>query len=476
VKLYSAEGMREADQRAQALGYPALLLMEAAGRAVAEAVHREIPEGELVVLAGRGNNGGDGLAAARWLHLWGRRVKVYAASGQRDEALLMRRALELSGIEVEPLERWQPGGAAVIDALFGTGLNRPLDGVYAEVIRRIQEARLPVIAVDLPSGLPLTPHLEAQLTVALGGLKREHLFYPARAACGRIQLAEIGVPLQALAGLALADILEPQEAQALFPRRSGDAHKGSVGRVLIVGGHPRYTGAPALAAWAAYRAGAGLVTVAYPEEAQLSLPMEAVRLPFRRIDQQLLQEAKAEAQAVGMGLGPIGPDVARVALRGLPTVLDADALHPDVVRAYREAGIPTLITPHPGEARRLLGELPDDPLKAAEALAQTFGVTVILKGGPSVIAEPGRLAVNPSGNPAMASGGMGDVLSGILAALLAAGLSPWDAARLGVYWHGLAGDRLSVGLFAHEVAEELPKVREELLRGGYRPFGWTGPS
>ena len=481
MRLFTPEAMRAADARAVGLGYPSLLLMEAAGRAVAEAALASWPEARsYAVVAGKGNNGGDGLVAARWLRLWGREVRVFAPEGHRGDAALARAALE-AHLEIEPLEDLDLHGAeVVVDALFGTGLARALEGVWAEYVARINASAARVVAVDVPSGLPHAPHVEADLTVALAGLKPVHVFYPARSACGRIQLASIGMPPELLDPRELPELLEPAALRALLPARPGHAHKGSVGRVLVVGGAPEYTGAPALAALGAYRAGAGLVTVAYPSDARVELPREAVRLPVSRWQDARLFEAKAEALAVGMGGGSGGGAAARAALKlKKPTVLDADALYPEVVKAYATAAVPTVITPHPGEAARLLetgvGTVVQDPLGAACELARRFRTTAVLKGGPTVVCEPGRSAVNTTGNPAMASGGVGDVLAGAIAAFLAAGLSPWDAARVGVYLHGLAGDQVgSVGLLAHEVADALPQARARLARGEVVPFWDSG--
>ncbi|HEU4742272.1 MAG TPA: NAD(P)H-hydrate dehydratase [Meiothermus sp.] len=508
MRLYTAAAMRRADQKAAQIGYPSLLLMDTAGRRVAKALLRTYPNQRAVVLCGKGNNGGDGLAAARWLRVWGCEAEVYAAQGQQGDAGAMRQALESHGIAIRPLTDWKPTpGTVLLDALFGTGLNGPLQGFYADLVEKINQSGLRVVAADLPSGLPYTPHVEADLTLALAGLKLEHVFYPHRSACGKILLEEIGMPPRALADESLPELLTPEAMQALLPSRPGNAHKGNVGRVLVVGGYAHYTGAPALSGLAAYRAGAGLVTLAYPAQAAVVPPLEAVRLPLADWSPEALKLAKAEAVAVGMGAGPSGKEAARAALElHLPTLLDADALHPEIVEEFAGAGIPTVITPHPGEAARLLRsstqEVAEAPLEAARQLAERFAVTVVLKGGPTVVAsrrgpragglEPEDqtldLAVNTTGNPAMAAGGMGDVLSGVIAAFLAAGLSPWDAARLGVYLHGLAGDvranpplpspgagrgrgmGVRVGLLAHELADTLPAARERLANGGVRPY------
>ncbi|WP_457631253.1 NAD(P)H-hydrate dehydratase [Oceanithermus sp.] len=477
MKLYSVEAMRAADARAVELGYPSILLMEAAGRAVAaEAVDAWPQARRVVVVSGKGNNGGDGFVAARWLHFWGRRVEVFAPGGHRGDAALARAALE-AHLPIRPLEELELDGAElIIDALFGTGLSRAVAGEYAGIIEKMNRAAAPLVAVDVPSGLPYSPAVKAELTVSLAGLKPSHVFYPQRAACGRIKLVPIGLPPEALEQPNLPELATPAAMRALLPGRPGNAHKGSVGRVLVVGGAVEYTGAPTLAALGAYRAGAGLVTVAYPAEAAVSPPVEAVRLPVSSWTNARLFDARAEAVAVGMGGGAGGGAAARAALKlKKPTVLDADALHAEVVRAYANAAVPSVITPHPGEAARLLGSDPrvvaGDPLRFARELAVRFKTVVVLKGGPTVVCEPGRCSVNTTGNPAMASGGMGDVLSGVIAAFLAAGLAPYDAARLGVYLHGLAGDSAGrVGLVAAELAGELPAARVRLEAGEVRPF------
>ncbi|APD08806.1 MULTISPECIES: bifunctional ADP-dependent NAD(P)H-hydrate dehydratase/NAD(P)H-hydrate epimerase [Thermus] len=478
MRLFTPEAMREADGKAAAMGYPTLLLMEWAGMKAARVYRRLFGKAPAVVLAGKGNNGGDGLALARHLLLGGVPVRVYAASGQGGDALQMRQALEALGLPLLPLEEasWREG-EVLVDALFGTGLKGPLEGFYAGLVDRVNASCLPVLALDLPSGLPFSPHVRATATLAFAALKTPHLLY--REACGKLFLAEIGLPQALLEREDLPEVATPQALRPLLPKRPLTAHKGSVGRVGVLGGYRgdglRYAGAPLLAALGAYRMGAGLVHLVLPEGTPLE-PLEAV---FHPVPAPALPPVKVEALAVGMGGGPWGKAWALEALKaGLPTVLDADALHLEVVALYRQAGVKAVLTPHAGEAGRLLGAPPEavaqDPLAAARALAEATGLTVVLKGNPTVVAEGGRLSVNPTGNPALATGGTGDVLAGAIAALLAAGLPPFDAARLAVYLHGLAGDLLAeergVGLLAREVAEALPRARRALEKGLGLPF------
>lgn len=483
MRLFTPEAMREADQKAVEMGYPSLLLMEWAGMKAARVYLEFFGKAPALVLAGKGNNGGDGLVLARHLLLEGVRVRVHAASGQAGDALLALQALLAHGVEVRPLEEaFFQEGEVVVDALFGTGLKGPLTGFYAGLVERVNQAGLPVLALDLPSGLPFSPHVRATATVAFAALKTPHLLK--REACGRLYLAEIGLPKALLEREDLPEVATPEALRPLLPRRPLTAHKGSVGRVGVLGGYRgeglRYAGAPLLAALGAYRMGAGLVHLVAPEGAPLE-PLEAVFHPASR---PTLPPLKVEALAVGMGGGPWGREWALEALKaGLPTVLDADALHLEVAEAYRKAGVPAVLTPHAGEAGRLLGLSPEevakDPLGAARALAQATGLAVVLKGNPTVVAEGGRLCVNPTGNPALATGGTGDVLAGAIAALLAAGLPPFDAARLGVFLHGLAGDLLAeekgVGLLAREVAEALPRARRLLQEGRVPPGFFLRP-
>lgn len=470
--------MTAADRRASEVGFPSLLLMEAAGRAVAQAVRSQFPGiRKIAVLTGKGNNGGDGLVAARWLASSGYGVQVYGEAPTGSDASAMHKALELWGVAVAPLRQWQPQGLdLIVDGLFGTGLTRPLAGEYAEIVEMVNASHIPVLAIDIPSGLPYSPHIEAELTVALAGLKNEHVFYPARAACGRIMLDQIGFPPEILADPELPDLLEPETMAKLVPARPGNSHKGSVGRVLIAGGYATYTGAPVLASLGAYRAGAGLVTLAYPHDVFLLPQAEAVRRPLASWSRAELQGVAAEAAAVGMGTGPRGAAAALAVLElGLPTVIDADALHTEVIQRFAQTKIPAVITPHPGEAARLLGrpaqEIAQDPLNAARELARGLGLVVVLKGGPTVIASPERLAVNTSGGPQMATAGAGDVLAGVIAAFLAAGLEAFEAASLGVYLHGMAGEIAGgVGIMASDLANALPQARQELLAGIARTF------
>ena len=476
MRVLGPEESRAADARTIAAGTPGLVLMERASEAVARECVRAIGarplRGErVVVLCGTGNNGGDGFGAARLLAaspavgevrvlLLGARERVGG-----DAAEMLRR---LDGTRVRIEEVPDEAGLAplrgatlVVDALFGTGLSRPLveGSLHARAAARASSRRAFVVSVDLPSGLDGgsgradAPHVRAELTVTFGHPKTAHLLAPAAGSCGRVVVADIGLlPDDEAAG---PEAVTARDVAPLLPRRPFDAHKGTYGTLGVVGGAPGMAGAAALAARAAFRSGAGKVVVVASEASRPSVHA----LVAEATTASALPAAGLSALAVGPGLGTL--EASREALSGalaalLPTVLDADALNllagaPAVLRGR---GVPTVLTPHPGEASRLLGvkarDVTADPEGAALRLAAESGATVVLKGFRSVVAEPGgRTARILSGNPGMASGGSGDVLTGVVGALLARGLSAWDAASAGAFLHGLAGD-----LAAERLGEE----------------------
>ncbi|MCL6522759.1 MAG: NAD(P)H-hydrate dehydratase [Firmicutes bacterium] len=447
------------------------------------------PEPRVAVVVGRGHNGGDGLVAARHLAAMGMRVSAFLLADEGEaEGLpalqwrrlagwpLERRALGRSGAG---LEEALQGAAWIVDAVTGSGVQGGLRGGAARAAEAMAAARARgarVLALDLPSGSDADrgacpdPHVRADVTVTVGRPKLGTLLYPAAEAAGLLLLGEIPVPPAVWEAVApRARLLEPAGAATLLPARPAAAHKGLFGHVLVVGGSRGLGGAPGLAARGALRGGAGLVSVATVEEVAVavaaSLP-EAMVSGFRAdADGRLGPEVaagvlelagRADVLLVGPGLGR--SEATRELLRALLSrwegalVLDADALvvvGAEEVAALRGrlpgAAARTVVTPHPGEAARFLGrstgEVLMDPPAAARQLAQRAHAAAVLKGAHTLVATPdGRLWVNPTGNPGMATGGSGDVLAGLVAALLAQGLEAGAAARLGVYLHGLAGD------------------------------------
>lgn len=491
--VYSPAGGRALDARLAAAG---LLesAMEEAGRAVAQAVRERWPGERVLLLAGGGANGGDALVAARFLAAWGGAVEVLAAPARHPLTRLNRRRLGAYGVRAGVLTpaavtRHARHAGVLVDGLLGTGFTPPLRPELVEAVAAVNAARnragMRVVAIDLPSGLDAASAeapegaVQADLTVALSGFKTALLFGPAARRAGEVVLAPLAVPPEWRGEHALAARPDDAEVAARLPVRFADAHKGSAGHVWVIGGHPGTVGAPALAGVGALRAGAGLVTVYSAAEVPLAAPELMLR---RHTDlagalEQTRARSAPDAVCLGMGLGPDAPALARQVLGwGLPTVLDADALHPELAGGGHERCV---WTPHPGEAARLLGvgtpEVTRDPLAAARSLQERFGGVIVLKGGPSVVAHAGGLSVSRGGHPGMASAGMGDTLAGIVAALLGQGLTAPDAAVVGVRLHARAGERAGerrgYGLTASDVAGELGGAWLDLRAAGRRAAG-----
>jgi ADP-dependent NAD(P)H-hydrate dehydratase / NAD(P)H-hydrate epimerase len=513
MKLYTAEAMQEADRRTIAeRGVPGLTLMENAGRGCALLIHERYgtaPSPKAVIVAGKGNNGGDGYVIARLL----------AEQGWRVMTLVLGHGEEISGDARSNLERLPPdsirfcpeGIAAwseelaqatiIVDALFGTGLSREISGPTAWTVNLINAAGRPVVAVDIPSGIHgttgkiLGTAIRAELTVTFDGAKPGHVLYPGTEYVGDLQVVDIGIPESFLARPHGYEFIDAAAAAALIRPRRRTAHKGSCGHLLIIAGSRGKTGAAALAANSAVRAGSGLVTLAVPASLHDILELkttEAMTVPLddeRRgyltslalTDIQALLPGK-NALALGPGLS-LDRETATLVHRlllevKLPLVLDADAINaiaeqPELLR--KASSHPVILTPHPGEMSRFMGisvaQIEADRIAAAHEAAVRHGVHIILKGARSISAAPdGRIAINGSGNPGMASGGMGDVLTGIVASLLGQGYPPFDACKLGVFLHSTAADMVAadkgeIGLTATDVLEQLPYAYKFLVTG-----------
>lgn len=512
--LVTSAQMRALDEHTiEALGLPGSLLMESAGRAVAEAaLALRAGHGPVLVICGTGNNGGDGLVAARHLHQAGVAVRVVLLGDParlRGEAAANRRRVEALGLELEG-ERWRaPSGSGVlIDAIFGTGLTREVSGPAAASIRRIEAAReagARVLAVDLPSGVcantgrVLGVAVSADLTLTLGLPKLGLALEPARSRAGEIRVARIGIADAAPGVDVQAEIWTRAEVGRRLPERPEAGHKGTFGHALLVAGSEGKTGAAALAAEAALRVGAGLATIGCPaglndilevkctEAMTAPLPDTGARALAAAAEPAILSLA-ATRDAVGLGPG-IGRDEETLGLvravakqLEIPLVLDADALlafASDLPLLTGRAAA-TILTPHPGEAAALLGGSPadinGDRPAAARRLAAETGAVVLLKGAGTLTAEPtGRLIANPTGGPVLGSGGSGDVLLGMVVGLLAQGVAPVEAAALAAYLHGAAADEFAqrvggAGLLASELAGRLPAVLAALRRTP-RPTG-----
>ncbi|MDC8011787.1 NAD(P)H-hydrate dehydratase [Tahibacter soli] len=484
--LYTAAQMRRIDACAMArLDITGLALMQRAAAAAYETLRRRWPEARrIAVLCGPGKNGGDGYLVARLAREAGADAVVLALGQPRDADAMQARAIwQASGgrsVEFDS-EASLPEADVYVDALFGTGLARALDGAAAAVVAALSQTRAPVLALDIPSGVDADTGavpgvaVRADATVSFIGRKRGQATGAAIDHCGDVELAPLDLPdavhAEEHAG---AHLLRIEDLAPLVPARARNVHKGLYGHVLAIGGDAGMGGAIRLAAEAALRCGAGLVSVATRGEhvapllaARPELMVQTVGGP-QELD-PLLERATVLALGPGLGRRAWGHALWHRALdAGKPCVLDADGLNLLAEDARRFHGN-AVLTPHPAEAARLLGvdtrAVQADRYSAALALAERYGAVVVLKGAGSLIAAPGRaIAVCPWGNPGMASGGMGDVLTGAVAALLAQGLAPYDAAVLGVGVHALAGDVAAahggaIGLVAGDL---MPHLRAEL--------------
>ncbi len=494
--LLTAEEMRAQEAAAERAGVSAGELMERAGRALAdEALRLAAPEGRFAVLCGPGNNGGDGLVAARHLAHAGRQVLVVLVAEPTALKAESRASLEalqaMGGSAAGAVGDFAPRpGDVAVDALLGTGLNRAPDGALADAIHTLWKWRavgVRVLAADLPSGLasdtgvPFRPAVQADATVAFGALKVGEALEPGASLCGDVYVADIGLAPED----APVTLLEEEDARGWLPERRADSHKGTYGHLLVVAGSRGKSGAAALAGLASLRSGVGLCTVATPDDALDEVLAHAPELMGVALDDEkplgpMHLEALLEV-AEGKDALVLGPGIARgkkthQLIAELlerfpgPVVLDADALNALAGRleVLRSAQGPLVLTPHPGEMARLSGlsvaEIQADRVTVARDFARAHRVVLVLKGARTVVALPdGRARVNPTGNPGMATGGAGDVLSGVCGALLAQGLAPADAASVAVYAHGLAGDleqewRGELGLIASDLISGLTSV------------------
>ena len=472
LRTISPQDMQEMERAfLDGTGYPSLLLMEHAACAVVEELQRLVPKGARVLfLCGGGNNGGDGCAAARLWMQRGGAAEVWllrSPSQMKGDAGVNATLLNACGIPLNVLYGEAPeipeGCAAVVDALFGTGLDRAVEGAALFAVRRVNDSGLPVVAVDIPSGIDgATGHVlgeavRAFVTVTFHRPKHGHLLYPGRSYTGKLVVADIGI-LPDWDGAQGIDVLEAADVSALLPRREADSYKGTYGHVLSVAGSEGMAGAALLCARAALRAGAGLVTAACPLPvlqtlqsgepcAMAEVVSDGAAIDAGAEDALARLSRRKSALAIGPGLGR--REETWLGIRALvesdtPKVVDADALFL-LARYGGKAGANTVLTPHPGEMARLCGvraeEILSAPVEYAQQLAAESGACVLLKGATTVIACGEDLAMNLTGCSGMATGGSGDVLTGVIAGLMAQGMTPWDAARVGAYHHGLAGER-----------------------------------
>jgi NAD(P)H-hydrate epimerase len=512
MKAVTAEVMQQLDRRTiETYGIPGLELMERAGTHVAEIIKTRFgssKECSALILAGKGNNGGDGFVVARLL----------AEAGWQVTLLLFAEADALSGDAKrnydcipatvkqsyfqkhthDEINGLMIAASVIVDALFGTGLKTALSGIYADAVKLINSCGRPVVTVDIPSGVDATSGetpgeaIRADITVTFGAAKIGQFIYPGAGYVGELIVTDIGIPSALLDKAPFVEIIDKEHAAGLVQPRRKTAHKGSCGHCLIIAGSTGKSGAATMAANSAMRSGAGLVTLAVPAGIHSVVEVKTTEVMTVPLAETACGSVALEAlgtikgllagrdvAAVGPGLGDHTETVALireiVCTATLPLALDADALNAlggDMSPLKKSASPALILTPHPGEMARLCGatvaEIESDRLEAARSFAVANKCYLLLKGAGTVVAAPdGRLAINTSGNPGMASGGMGDVLTGVITALLGQGYEPFAACCLGAFCHGLAADLAAAakgetGLIATDVQEMLPYTFKRL--------------
>ena len=514
MKVVTTQQMREIDRvTIEEIGIPGLDLMERAGQGVVKAIEGtliDIENSRVAIFCGKGNNGGDGFVVARLLARKGTDVETYVLGRKSevkgDAKVNLERALNL-GLrvrEVESLDQIVHPLTAdlLVDAIFGTGIKGAVSGFPAEVIDLINRSEGVVVAVDTPSGLNTDtgmvegPCVRAEVTATMGLPKVGLLLYPGKAHVGKLETVDIGVPPEVIdqAGISI-ELIEQDDIARIVPRRAPHAHKGDCGRVAIVAGSVGLTGAAALACQAALRSGAGMAVLGIPKSLNDVMEVkltETMTKPLSETDDRSLSLAAeqeidklldwADILAIGPGLSQNKEtqELVRKVIQKVkkPTVIDADGLNALAghVNSFKKGKVPLILTPHAGELSRLIDlPLSDIELRridVARQSAEDLNVVLVLKGAPTVVAEPaGSVYINSSGNAGMATAGSGDVLTGLIAAMLAQGLTGIDAARAGVYLHGLAGDLVAKekglwGVLAGDIAEAVPDAILATARTG----------
>lgn len=523
--IVTSQEMQSIDRRARdEYGIPTLLLMENAALGIARVVEERfgpVKDRRITIIAGKGNNGGDGLAAARLLRNRGAKVQVYLLS--EPEAVTGDAATNLNiaskmGIEVQSKGVYDMEGLrsalthshVIIDAILGTGLSSPVTGEYSEVIGLINHSKRPVVAVDIPTGINsdtgeiMGTAVKATETVTFAIPKRGHFLYPGCDFTGRLHIADISIPEAAIEKESIhLRLLTEKDMAGLIRPREADSHKGSYGHVLVIAGSIGKGGAAAMTSLACLRSGAGLVTLATPQSVQPIVAeklTEVMTCPLPETEEKTVDSSAMDTvldlskdkEVVAIGPGLTTEKVTAAVVRRLvkeiekPMVIDADGInalsdHLDILRERRS---PTVLTPHPGEMGRLTGkgtaDVQRDRIGIARIFAMDYGVYLVLKGAHTVIAEPsGEVSLSPTGNPGMATAGTGDALTGILAALIAQGMDMASAVKVGVYLHGLAGDLAAkevgmTGMIAGDLIARIPAAIRCLERNPHAPSASKG--
>ncbi len=492
LELLTAEEMGRAEQLAAASGLPTLTMMENAGRGVAEEVVRRYPRGSrVIVLCGPGNNGGDGFVCARYLRERGYQVRLALLGRAEDLRLDPKEMAKRWDEAIEPMSpQCLEGAQIVVDAIYGTGLRDDVGGVVGQVIEAVTERGLPVISVDVPSGIDATGGalrglaFKAAATVTFFRRKTGHVLLPGRMYCGDVRVIDIGIPAAVLGEIAPRTFAnDPEFWLRYFPKLKKGGHKYDRGHAIVVSGPMESTGAARLAARTALRAGAGLVTVAtskaafYINAAQLTAVMVA---PYDGPPglSAILSDRRITAALIGPGAGR-DPEVKDLVVSVLASdavaVLDAEgitafqAAPAELFHYIKSRPAPTIMTPHEGEFRKVFPELAREPskLERARRAAENSGSVVILKGADTVVAAPdGLSSVSENAPPWLATAGSGDVLAGLVTGLLAQGMAAFDAAAAAVWMHGELAVIFGPGLIADDMADLVPGVLQRLDKRG----------
>jgi NAD(P)H-hydrate epimerase len=513
--LVTANEMQAMDRQAiEDFGIPGMVLMENAGRGATRFLLQQFPDIEnkkVAVIAGRGNNGGDGFVIARYLKQKGIRVQVYLLAvrdrvqGDALANLKLLKALEVPVVEIpdeasfSKIKSEMHGLDLWIDAILGTGLKSDVKGYFKTIIDYINKLNKPVFAVDVPSGLnsdtgqPCGTCICAAATATFAFAKTGHMVYPGADYIGNLKIVDIGIPPHIAAAVGPRHFLSTAQLirSHLIPRPA-DAHKGSTGHLLVIAGSIGKTGAAAMTSMSALRTGAGLVTLGVAESLNAALEgrmLEAMTAPLPESGSGVLGESAFNAiqqelpgkrcLALGPGLGQAAETkklICKIIRQSeIPVVVDADGLNnlAGELKHFKKASAPIILTPHPGEMARLLdtrvSKVQQNRIKCAREFSVQYNVHVVLKGARTIIAHPdGRVFINPTGNAGMASGGMGDVLTGVIAGLIVQGLTPEAACHAGVYLHGAAADSLvedmgPYGFLAGDVMKTIPGEIKKIM-------------
>jgi NAD(P)H-hydrate epimerase len=524
MKLVTSSQMRNIDRKTiQGIGIPGLELMEKAGRGTAQ-VAREMlgdPENKVVVIfCGRGNNGGDGFVVGRYLSEWGAQVRFFLTARKNeikgDAKVNLEKAVELDLPIVEILQRDgipdRIKGDLIVDGLFGTGFTGEITGYMKDIVEKINSSTIPILAVDIPSGLHADtgqfngPCVKADRTVTMALPKIGHFFFPGKGLSGGVSVVDIGVPPHVVEEEKISlNLVTEEDARTMIPRRPGDAYKGTCGRAFLIAGSTGLTGAACLASLSCLRAGAGMAILGAPQTLNPIMEMKLTEvmthpLPDVRKKGALALRGLGEVRellkwgdccAVGPGLGQHFEtfELIRrlVSKLEIPTVIDADGLNALAkdTSVLKQCKAPLVLTPHIGELSRLNGvavsEIAKDRIKYASEFAKQYNCVLVFKGAPTIILEPGgQTYVNPTGNAGMATAGSGDVLTGIIVGLLAQKLMlekkkdikdiMLESALAGVYIHGLTGDlaeeeKGEMGMIAGDMMEKIPEALLKAVRG-----------